>query len=112
MKTSECTISCHGISQVHLDHLSDEILNFRQNSAEKMKNLAISEIEKYQRQMLQEMEITEIIKNRKEFSKRVFDSTKGNLKKLGIILENYLLKDLMDEDGYLRAIAESQNTIN
>ena len=48
--------------------------------------------------------LQEIYKDRKKFSKQVFEVASSDLVNMGITVVSYTLKDIRDEEGYLKAL--------
>ena len=46
----------------------------------------------------------EIYRDRKKFSKAVFEVASSDLVNMGITVVSYTLKDIRDEEGYLKAL--------
>jgi uncharacterized membrane protein YqiK len=46
--------------------------------------------------------LQEIYKDRKKFSKQVFEVASSDLVNMGITVVSYTLKDIRDEEGYLK----------
>ena len=50
----------------------------------------------------------EIYKDRKKFSKQVFEVASSDLVNMGITVVSYTLKDIRDEEGYLKVRAVTE----
>ena len=50
------------------------------------------------------MTVEEIYRDRKKFSKAVFEVASSDLVNMGITVVSYTLKDIRDEEGYLKAL--------
>merc|ERR1719369_2449091 len=50
------------------------------------------------------MTVEEIYKDRKKFSRQVFEVASSDLVNMGITVVSYTLKDIRDEEGYLKAL--------
>ena len=50
------------------------------------------------------MTMEEIYRDRKKFSEVVFEVATSDLVNMGITVVSYTLKDIQDEDGYLKAL--------
>lgn len=48
--------------------------------------------------------LQEIYKDRKKFSASVFDVASSDLVNMGLIVVSYTLKDIRDDEGYLKAL--------
>jgi flotillin len=55
----------------------------------------------HQRAIMSSMTVNDIYKDRKTFSKRVFEMASTDLANMGFIIISYTIKDLRDEHGYL-----------
>lgn len=61
-------------------------------------------LEGHQRAIMGSMTVEEIYKDRKIFSKKVFEVASSDLINMGITVVSYTLKDIRDEEGYLKAL--------
>lgn len=50
------------------------------------------------------MTVEDIYKNRKKFSKKVFEVASSDLVDMGFTVVSYTIKDISDEEGYLHAL--------
>lgn len=64
--------------------------------------MARETLEGHQRAIMGSMTVEEIYKDRKTFSQRVFEVASTDLMGMGLIVISYTLKDLNDEEGYLK----------
>lgn len=51
--------------------------------------------------------LQEIYKDRKKFSKSVFDAASTDLVDLGLLVVSFTLKDISDDKAYLRSLGEA-----
>merc|ERR1719391_580157 len=66
--------------------------------------VALETLEGHQRAIMGSMTVEEIYKDRKKFSKQVFEVASSDLVNMGITVVSYTLKDIRDEEGYLKAL--------
>ena len=59
-------------------------------------------LEGHQRAMMGNMTVEEIYRERKTFSSAVFEVSKKDFLKFGMIIISYTLKDITDDVGYLK----------
>ena len=52
--------------------------------------------------------LQEIYKDRKKFSQSVFEVASSDLVNMGLIVVSYTLKDIRDDEGYLKALGMSR----
>ncbi|XP_025114041.1 flotillin-1-like isoform X1 [Pomacea canaliculata] len=102
-------ISVTGIAQVKIQGSNEEMLQaacelFLGKSEKEIKAVAQETLEGHQRAIMGNMTVEEIYKDRKKFSKAVFEVASSDLINMGIYVVSYTLKDLRDEEGYLKAL--------
>lgn len=102
-------ISVTGIAQVKIQGSNEDMLQsacelFLGKSEREIKKVAQETLEGHQRAIMGNMTVEEIYKDRKKFSKAVFEVASSDLVNMGIYVVSYTLKDLRDEEGYLRAL--------
>ncbi|XP_050395081.1 flotillin-1 isoform X2 [Patella vulgata] len=102
-------ISVTGIAQVRIQGSNDEMLRsacelFLGKSESEIQKIAQETLEGHQRAMMGNMTVEEIYKDRKKFSKAVFEVASSDLVNMGITVVSYTLKDIRDEEGYLQAL--------
>ncbi|CAO1356562.1 unnamed protein product [Diamesa serratosioi] len=100
-------ISVTGIAQVKIQGSNEEMLltaceQFLGKSEAEIQHIALVTLEGYQRAIMSSMTVEEIYKDRKKFSKEVFEVASSNLVNMGIAIVSYTLKDIRDEEGYLK----------
>jgi len=77
---------------------------FLGKSEEQIQQVALETLEGHQRAIMGSMTVEEIYKDRKKFSKQVFEVASSDLVNMGITVVSYTLKDIRDEEGYLKAL--------
>ncbi|XP_031364221.1 flotillin-1 isoform X5 [Apis dorsata] len=102
-------ISVTGIAQVKIQGQNEEMLStaceqFLGKTEEEIHNIALVTLEGHQRAIMGSMTVEEIYKDRKKFSKEVFEVASSDLVNMGITVVSYTLKDIRDEEGYLKAL--------
>ncbi|KAL0270866.1 UNVERIFIED_CONTAM: hypothetical protein PYX00_008139 [Menopon gallinae] len=102
-------ISVTGIAQVKIQGQNEEMLNaaceqFLGKSDTEIQNIALVTLEGHQRAIMGSMTVEEIYKDRKKFSKNVFEVASSDLVNMGITVVSYTLKDIRDEEGYLKSL--------
>jgi flotillin len=71
---------------------------------DEIRNIATETLEGHQRAIMGNMTVEEIYKDRKKFSKAVFEVASSDLVNMGICVVSYTLKDIRDDEGYLRSL--------
>ncbi|XP_063984268.1 flotillin-1 isoform X2 [Diachasmimorpha longicaudata] len=102
-------ISVTGIAQVKIQGQNEEMLStaceqFLGKDEHEIHNIALVTLEGHQRAIMGSMTVEEIYKDRKKFSKEVFEVASSDLINMGITVVSYTLKDIRDEEGYLKAL--------
>jgi len=102
-------ISVTGIAQVKIQGQNEEMLlaaceQFLSKSDDEIQQVALETLEGHQRAIMGSMTVEEIYKDRKKFSKQVFEVASSDLVNMGITVVSYTLKDIRDEEGYLKAL--------
>ncbi|KAF4532120.1 hypothetical protein B566_EDAN004126, partial [Ephemera danica] len=69
-----------------------------------IQQIALVTLEGHQRAIMGSMTVEEIYKDRKKFSKQVFEVASSDLVNMGITVVSYTLKDIRDEEGYLKSL--------
>jgi len=106
-------ISVTGIAQVKIQGQNKEMLQaacqqFLGKREEDIRRIALETLEGHQRAIMGNMTVEEIYKDRKKFSKAVFEVASSDLVNMGISVVSYTLKDVKDDEGYLRALGMSR----
>ncbi|XP_060520428.1 flotillin-1 [Cylas formicarius] len=102
-------ISVTGIAQVKIQGQNEEMLlaaceQFLGKNEQEIEHIALVTLEGHQRAMMGSMTVEEIYKDRKKFSKQVFEVASSDLVNMGITVVSYTIKDIRDEEGYLRSL--------
>ncbi|KAF6034439.1 Flo1 [Bugula neritina] len=103
------SISVTGIAQVkvngsNMDMLLTACEQFLGKPDSEIRSIARETLEGHQRAMMGNMTVEEIYKDRKKFSASVFDVASSDLVNMGLIVVSYTLKDIRDDEGYLKAL--------
>ncbi|XP_062593898.1 flotillin-1-like isoform X1 [Saccostrea cucullata] len=111
-------ISVTGIAQVKIQGSSKEMMEsacelFLGKSERDIERVALETLEGHQRAIMGNMTVEEIYKDRKKFSKAVFEVASSDLVNMGICVVSYTLKDIRDdrnepETGYLKYLGMAQ----
>ncbi|CAI9716706.1 Hypothetical predicted protein [Octopus vulgaris] len=102
-------ISMTGIAQIKVQGSNDEMLHtacelFLGKNENEIEKVAKETLEGHQRAIMGNMTVEEIYKDRKKFSKAVFEVASSDLVNMGIYVVSYTLKDIRDDEGYLKAL--------
>uniref|UniRef100_T1IJQ3 Band 7 domain-containing protein n=1 Tax=Strigamia maritima TaxID=126957 RepID=T1IJQ3_STRMM len=102
-------ISVTGIAQVKIQGQNEDMLmtacqQFLGKTEDQVKGIALVTLEGHQRAIMGTMTVEEIYKDRKKFSKQVFEVASSDLVNMGITVVSYTLKDIRDDEGYLKAL--------
>uniref|UniRef100_A0A2C9JIT5 Band 7 domain-containing protein n=1 Tax=Biomphalaria glabrata TaxID=6526 RepID=A0A2C9JIT5_BIOGL len=103
------SISVTGIAQVKVQGTNDKLLQaacelFLGKSEKDIRKVAQETLEGHQRAIMGNMTVEEIYKDRKKFSKAVFEVASSDLVNMGIYVVSYTLKDIRDEEMYLKSL--------
>lgn len=102
-------ISVTGIAQVKIQGQNQEMLmtaceQFLGKRETEIQNIALHTLEGHQRAIMGSMTVEEIYKDRKKFNKQVFEVASSDLVNMGITVVSYTIKDIHDEEGYLKSL--------
>ncbi|KAI5730285.1 hypothetical protein M8J76_012030 [Diaphorina citri] len=102
-------ISVTGIAQVKIQAQNEEMLmtaceQFLGKSEDEIQSIALVTLEGHQRAIMGSMSVEDIYKDRKKFSKQVFQVASSDLVNMGITVVSYTLKDIRDDEGYLKSL--------
>ncbi|KAI8518533.1 Flotillin-like protein 1 [Branchiostoma belcheri] len=102
-------ISVTGVAQVKIQGQNQEMLaaacqQFLGKSEEQIRRIALETLEGHQRAIMGTMTVEEIYQDRKKFAQAVFRVASTDFVNMGIIIVSYTLKDVRDEEGYLKAL--------
>ena len=108
-------ISVTGIAQVKIQGQNADMLRaaceqFLGKSEQDVMNVAKETLEGHQRAIMASMSVEEIYKNRKKFSKKVFEVASSDLVDMGFTVVSYTIKDISDEEGYLKALGMARTS--
>jgi len=103
------SISVTGVAQVkvnasNMDMLLTACEQFLGKPESEIRSIARETLEGHQRAMMGNMTVEEIYKDRKKFSQSVFEVASSDLVNMGLIVVSYTLKDIRDDEGYLKAL--------
>lgn len=106
-------ISVVGIAQVKIQGQNSDMLRsaceqFLGKSEEDIMSVARETLEGHQRAIMASMTVEEIYKNRKKFTKKVFEVASTDLVDMGLLVVSYTIKDITDQEGYLHALGEAK----
>ncbi|TMW45267.1 hypothetical protein DOY81_009655 [Sarcophaga bullata] len=102
-------ISVTGIAQVKIQGQNEDMLltaceQFLGKPEAEIRHIALVTLEGHQRAIMGSMTVEEIYKDRKKFSKQVFEVASSDLANMGITCVSYTIKDIRDEEGYLKSL--------
>ncbi|XP_052095388.1 flotillin-1-like isoform X2 [Mytilus californianus] len=102
-------ISVLGIAQVKIQGSNQDMLAsacelFLGKSEAQIRNVAQETLEGHQRAIMGNMTVEEIYKDRKKFSKAVFEVASSDLVNMGIFVVSYTITDIRDSEGYLKSL--------
>uniref|UniRef100_A0A0K8V245 Flotillin-1 n=1 Tax=Bactrocera latifrons TaxID=174628 RepID=A0A0K8V245_BACLA len=100
-------ISVTGIAQVKIQGQNEDMLltaceQFLGKGESEIQHIALVTLEGHQRAIMGSMTVEEIYKDRKKFSKQVFEVASSDLANMGITVVSYTIKDIRDEEVSLR----------
>merc|ERR1712168_142558 len=106
-------ISVVGTAQVKINGSSEEMLayaaeQFGGKSQDEILQICLQTVEGHQRAIMGNMSVEEIYRDRKTFSKNVFNVASVDLHNMGIAVISYTLKDIRDEVGYLASLGQAR----
>merc|ERR1712168_451925 len=106
-------ISVVGTAQVKINGSSDEMLSyaaeqFGGKSQDEILQICLETVEGHQRAIMGNMSGEEIYRDRKTFSKNVFNVASVDLHNMGIAVISYTLKDVRDDVGYLASLGQAR----
>jgi len=103
-------ITVTGIAQVKIQGQNEEMLMnaceqfLGKTSIKEIEKVALETLEGHQRAIMGSMTVEEIYKDRKKFSKNVYEVASADLMNMGITVISYTLRDIRDDQGYLQAL--------
>lgn len=108
-------VSVTGIAQVKIDGRNSDMLRsaceqFLGKTEDEIRDVVKETLDGHQRAIIASMTVEDIYKNRKKFSKKVFEAASGDLIDMGFTVVSYTIKDISDEEGYLKALGMSRTS--
>ncbi|XP_065366853.1 flotillin-1 isoform X1 [Calliphora vicina] len=105
-------ISVTGIAQVKIQGQNEDMLltaceQFLGKPESEIRHIALVTLEGHQRAIMGSMTVEEIYKDRKKFSKQVFEVASSDLANMGITVVSYTIKDIRDEEGEAKGYLKS-----
>ncbi|XP_005174846.1 flotillin-1 isoform X1 [Musca domestica] len=105
-------ISVTGIAQVKIQGQNEDMLltaceQFLGKPESEIRHIALVTLEGHQRAIMGSMTVEEIYKDRKKFSKQVFEVASSDLANMGISVVSYTIKDIRDEEGASKGYLKS-----
>jgi len=103
-------LTCIGIAQVKIGGKAEQKLlqkaseNFLSKDTFQIQALVSETMEGHQRAIIGTMTVEEIYQDRKTFSENVMRIALEDLKALGLVVVSYTLKDIRDNNDYLRSL--------
>jgi flotillin len=102
-------VTVTGIAQVkvqgqNIDMLQAACQQFIGKKEENIRRIAHETLEGHQRAIMGNMTVEEIYRDRKKFARAVFEVASSDLVNMGISVVSYTIKDIKDEEGYLKAL--------
>merc|ERR1711874_496638 len=106
-------ISVVGTAQVKINGSSEEMLGYAAEQfggkpQDEILQICLETMEGHQRAIMGKMSVEEIYRDRKTFSKNVFEVASVDLHNMGIAVISYTLKDVRDEVGYLASLGQAR----
>ncbi|PAA82359.1 hypothetical protein BOX15_Mlig013837g1 [Macrostomum lignano] len=106
-------VTVTGVAQLRIKGQNQEMLaaaaeQFLGKSEHEITEISRETLEGHQRAIMGNMTVEEIYKDRKKFSKCVFEVASSDLVNMGISVVSYTLKDIKDDEGYLKALGLSR----
>jgi len=106
-------ISVVGTAQVKINGTNEQMLayaaeQFGGKPVEEILQICLETMEGHQRAIMGNMTVEEIYRDRKTFSKKVFEVASVDLHNMGISVISYTLKDVRDEVGYLASLGQAR----
>ena len=103
-------LTCVGIAQVKIGGKAEPLLlqaaseNFLSKTPQEIQALVTETMEGHQRAIIGTMTVEEMYQDRRTFSSHVMKIALEDLKKLGLVVVSYTLKDISDNNDYLRSL--------
>jgi len=106
-------ISVVGTAQVKINGSNEEMLayaaeQFGGKPVDEILQICLETMEGHQRAIMGNMTVEEIYRDRKTFSRKVFEVASVDLHNMGISVISYTLKDVRDDVGYLASLGQAR----
>lgn len=95
--------------ELHL--LEAAVTRFLNGGLAKIEEIVREVLEAALRGVVATMTIEQLIKERAAFGARVQEEVKTELEKLGVVLDNFLILEILDEHGYIDALGKKQTAV-
>lgn len=104
------TVNAVATLKVGSDHemLNEAVKRFLDENLAGIQRFAQEVLEGGLRGVVATMTVEQLVKNRTEFGAKVQETVTGDLQKLGLIVDNFLIQDISDEEGYIDALGRRQ----
>lgn len=108
-------VSVNGVAQVKVSGSNKEMLDqacqvFLNKTNKEVLDVCKETLEGHQRAIMGQMTVEEIYKDRKKFSAAVFEVASTDLVNMGVTVISYTIKDVKDEQGYLKALGMARTS--
>lgn len=84
--------------------LASAVRRFLNSTMEEIKDFAKQPLEGCLRGVVATMTVEELVKNRTAFGSKVQEQVGTELAKLGLVVDNFLIQEISDEGGYIKAL--------
>ncbi|KAL5011623.1 hypothetical protein ScPMuIL_010174 [Solemya velum] len=106
-------VSVTGIAQVKVQGQNHDMLAaacelFLGKHEREICNVAMQTLEGHQRAIMGDMTVEEIYRDRKKFSKAVFEVASSDLVNMGICVVSYTIAQVSDDEGYLKSLGKGR----
>ena len=109
-------ICATGIAQIKVGNTKELLLVASQlylgkkskDAARMVEQVALQTMEGHQRAIIGNMTVEEMFRDKKKFSEEVTKTANTDMLKLGLQIVSYTVKQLYDNNGYLRALGEPE----
>ncbi len=106
------TVNAVASLKIGSDHtmLNEAVKRFLDQDIHGIQQFALEVLEGGLRGVVATMTVEQLVKNRTDFGARVQETVTGDLQKLGLIVDNFLIQDISDEEGYIDALGRRQTS--
>jgi len=106
-------ISVVGTAQVKINGSSEDMLRyaaeqFGSKTEEELTKICRLTMEGHQRAIIGQMTVEQIIRDRKTFSEKVFETASVDFHNMGISVLSYTIKDISDDEHYLDVLGQGR----